>query len=99
MLNPEPATLADETITLAVPVFDNVTFFELLVPTVTFPNASADGENVNLPTGAAAPVPASDTKTAEPPALLAIEAEPLAAPTDCGWKTKDRVKLEPAVTV
>jgi hypothetical protein len=87
MLNPEPVTLPDETITLAVPVLDKVTLLVLLVPTVTFPNATVDGENVNFPTGTGAPVPASDTRTADPPALLVIEAEPLAEPTDCGLKT------------
>ena len=91
VLKPEPVRLTDETITLAFPVFERVAFCVLLAPTATFPKDKVDGEMLNVPTGAETPEPASDTTGADPPALLAIDADPVAVPTLCGLKINDSV--------
>ena len=87
MLKPRPVTSTDETTTSAVPVLERATFFELLLPTVTFPKDSETGEAFSVPTGVEMPVPVNDTTLGEVLRLLTIDAVPLAFPTACGAKT------------
>jgi hypothetical protein len=91
VLNPDPVRLTDETTTLAFPVLERVAFCVLLDPTGTFPNDKVDGEILRVPTGADTPVPESATTGAEPPALLAMDADPETDPVVCGLKTNDAV--------
>ena len=90
-LKPEPVTFTEETTTFAFPELESVTFFVLLAPTVTFPKPSGFGETLSVPIGAATPEPVSEITGADPPALLAMEADPVAVPVDCGLNTKDAV--------
>jgi hypothetical protein len=78
-VNPEPAMLACEMITLAL-LAVNVSGIELLLPSVTFPNPSEVASEVSVPLGAT-PAPVAATFIGESLASLVMISDPLAGPT------------------
>jgi hypothetical protein len=62
------------------------TVFVLVLPTVTFPNASETGETLTAGVGVVTPVPLKETEVGEPLALLVIVADPVIEPAACGEK-------------
>jgi len=91
-------TEISETVKLLLPLLLMVTFLELLVPALTFPNAMLVGLAESV-TDAATPVPVKATAFGELGALLEILTPPVSAPAVVGAKSTLNVVLAPAVTV
>ncbi len=96
MLNPVPATVTAETVTLPEPPFVNVIVWELLLPMFTLPKLSLAGEAVKLP---CVPVPLNAIVSGEFGALLATEMLPLAVPAAVGANFAVKVAFCPAAIV
>jgi len=79
-LNPEPAIVTPDTVTLTELGFVSVTFFDKLLPTPTLPNESVDGETLRVATVGAIPVPWIEKTVGVPLALLEIVAVPFTVP-------------------
>ena len=95
-MNPAPVKLACETVTLAVPVLDRVTVWELLLPTVTFPKLRLAGLAFRR---RLTPVPESDRVAGELLALLTTDRLPVTLPVAVGAKLAVKVVLLPALRV
>jgi hypothetical protein len=95
-LNAAPVTVADETVTLAVPVFVKVTFVVPVLPTSKLPKLTEDGFAARLP---CVPLPVSATVTVESFALLLIVMLPVAAPAVVGANVATKLVLCPAAIV
>jgi hypothetical protein len=82
-LNPVPATLACEIVTLALPGLDKVKVCELLVPMKTFPKPALAGVTAKP---ACTPVPLSEMVVGEALALFGTDTLPVTLPVDAGAK-------------
>ena len=91
-------TVTCEMVTVPVPLLVRVTFFELVAPALTLPNAKLVGfaDRITVP---ATPVPLSATVEGEVGALLAIVMVPGRLPAVVGAKRALKVVLAPAATV
>jgi hypothetical protein len=95
-LNPAPATVTEEIVTVALPPFVRLKLCELLVPVVTFPKAAVVGVAANC---GCVPVPLKAIVVGELGALLTIEMLPLALPAVVGANCALNVVLRPAPKV
>jgi hypothetical protein len=95
-LNAAPVTVADVTVTLAVPAFVKVTFVVPVVPTSRLPKLTEEGFAARLP---CVPLPVSGTVTVESFALLLIVMLPDAAPAAVGVNVATKLVLCPAAIV
>jgi len=96
VLKPVPVTAACEIVRLALPPFETVMVWELLLPTTTLPKAALDGAAAIC---ACVPVPLNAIGMGEPGALLVIEMLPLAPPAEGGVKLAEKLILWPALSV
>jgi hypothetical protein len=96
MVKPVPLIAALEIVNVAVPGFEIVTVFELLVPSVTFPNATGEGFSEIC---GAIPVPVKGSVFGELLALLVRVTVPETAPVVVGANFTLRVVELPAPTV
>jgi hypothetical protein len=96
VLKPAPATVTEEIVTVALPLFVSVTVCELLVPVVTLPNAALLGVAASC---GCVPVPFKVIVVGEFGALLTIEMLPLALPAEVGANLALNVVLSPAPNV
>jgi hypothetical protein len=99
MVKAEPEMLAEEIVSVALPVFFKLTVRELLLPTVTLPKATGDGVAVSEGVGAAVPVPVSDTAIVDGEALLEIVRVPVEEVAPVGAKCALKIALAPALTL
>src|SRR5690349_7842417 len=97
-LNPAPAVVTVEIVTLEFPLFVSVTLEELLAPRFTFPKLRLVGFAPNRRVGAT-PVPLSEIAKGEPGALLTSEIEPVTTPTEVGENTALNEAVLPGVIV
>jgi hypothetical protein len=95
-LNPVPVTLAAVMVTLALPLFDNVTVWELLLPVITLPKLTLEGFADNC---GATPVPLNTMPAGEPGALLVSEMLPETFPVVVGANFAVNEVLPPAAIV
>jgi hypothetical protein len=95
-LNPVPVTFAAVIVTLALPLFDNVTVCELLLPVITLPKLTLDGFADNC---GCTPVPLNAMDAGEPGALLVSETLPEAFPAAPGANFAVKEVLPPAAIV
>jgi hypothetical protein len=96
MLNPAPVVVAWEIVTLADPLFVNVTVCEPELPVATEPNVTTAGLAPSCP---CTPVPDIEIAAGEPCALLVIETLPVALPADVGANVALNEALLPALIV
>jgi hypothetical protein len=89
-LKPVPIKAACEIVRLALPPFDTVMVCELLLPTITLPNAALDGATAIC---ACVPVPLNAIAMGDPGTLLTIEMLPLALPAEGGVKFAEKPTL------
>jgi hypothetical protein len=96
MLNAAPLTVADEIVSVALPLFESVIVCELLLPTVTLPKLALAGVAENC---GWVPVPVRGTVSEklepEPPSVMV----PLTAPEVTGVKLAEKGTLWPTLTV
>ncbi len=95
-LNPAPAAVTEEIVTVALPLFVRLTLCELLVPVVTLPKAAVVGVAASC---GCVPVPLQAIVVGEFGALLTIEMLPLALPAVVGANCALNVVLSPAPNV
>ena len=93
-LKPEPVALTCEKVSVALPVFFNVTTLESLFPTTTLPKATLVGL---AEPSACRPVPLSAIAAGDPGALLVIEMLPATLPSAVGANVTEKVVLAPAL--
>ena len=98
MVKPVPLIGAWVIVSVALPVLVIVTVFELLVPSVTVPNATGEGVRLIWGAGAAAPVPVRLNVVGDPAALLVKTTLPLTAVVPVGANVTVNELVPPAAT-
>ncbi len=83
-LNPVPAGVAAEIVSVALPVFFTVIVWEFVLPSTTLPKLTLDGVKLIRGAGAAAPVPVRLSVVGDPAALLVNTTLPLTAVVPVG---------------
>jgi hypothetical protein len=96
MAKPEPETLAEEIVRLAVPEFVRVMDCDALLPTATLPKLALVGLAVSCPSS---PVPLSAIAVGEPEALLPTAILPEVLPANVGTNCTANVTLTPSLIV
>jgi len=96
ILNPVPVTLACEIVTLALPGFERVKVWELLVAMTTFPKLALAGLAASC---GCTPVPVSEMLVGEALAPFVTDTLPVTLPVDAGAKVTLNETLWPAASV
>ena|SRR5438874_3766525 len=98
VLNPVPAVVTLEIVTLELPLFVSVTLDEPLAPRFTFPKLRLVGFAASRRVGVV-PVPPREIDRGEPGALLTSETEPLTVPAALGENTALKEAVLPGAIV
>lgn len=92
---PVPVGVTPEIVMFEFPLFVSVTFNDLLLPTLTLPNARLEGFAPSRKV-AVTPVPLTGMESGEPGALFVSDTDPLTRPAEVGENTMLNDEFLPA---